>query len=124
MAIILHYIFNRKEVTKMKRTVVFLLSLLLLAAVSMSGTGNIAFAGHGSQTPEAAVVLCSPSANGTFTATNISTTATTTPALTVPMDCALALVELKGVGLVIRDIHVLNTSPAISIVYTLVNGWY
>ena len=105
----------------MKRTAVFLLSLLLLGVVSMSGTGNIAFAGHGSPpTPEAAVVLCQASGT-TFTATNISMTSM--PPITAPTDCAGAIVALKGDGLVIRDVQVLNTSP-VAVVYTFVNGWY
>jgi hypothetical protein len=124
MAIILHHIFDRKEVTKMKRTVVFLLSLLLLGVVSMSGIGNIAFAaGHGSPpAPEAAVVLCqvSTTPSGSFTATNISMTST--PPIPPGGDCAATLVALKGDGLVIRDVQVLNYSP-VAVLYTFVNGW-
>lgn len=117
MAIILHHIFNRKEVTKLKRTVVFLLSLLLLGVVSMSGTGNIAFAGPPS--PEAAVLLCTVSTSPPgIHVTAISTTVTVTAT-----DCAAALVALRSAGLVIRDIQVLNTSPA-SVVYTLVNEFF
>jgi len=110
----------------MKRTVVFLLSLLLLAAVSISGTGNIAFAHPSSSTPEVAVLICQPVITSPAPAISFPVVAFSN-ATSVPIsagnDCATDLLALKNAGLVIKDIKVLNTTPP-SVVYTLVNGWY
>jgi len=113
----------------MKRAVVFLSFFLILGVFLISGTGNTAFAEHGSPpTPAVAIVICAPGGNG-VTAPDIGPVAysfdpTTLATVAAGEDCSALLVALKEAGLVIRDAHVLNTSPAVSIVYTLVNGWY
>ena len=111
----------------MKRAVVFLSFFLLLGVVLISGTGNIAFAERGDwspSTPEAVILYCTettstPTPSFTVTAISNATSVATPP---LPADCAATLVTLKDAGLVIRDVHALNTSPAVSIIYTLVNG--
>jgi len=109
----------------MKRAVVFLSFILLLGVGLISGTSNIAFAGRGDwtpSTPEAVILYCTENTSTSppsFGVTAVSNTTSVT--ITLPADCAATLVALKGAGLVIRDAHVLNTSP-VTIVYTLVNG--
>jgi len=109
----------------MKRAVVFLSFFLLLGVVSISGTGNIAFAATYTPpplpTPGVVVLYCTVSSTTTppsfiVSAVSIDTTAS----ITLPTDCAAALVTLKEAGFVIRDDQALNTNP-VSIVYTLVN---
>jgi hypothetical protein len=116
-------ILKRKEVTKMKRTGVFLLSFSLLGVALIAGTGNNAFAAHPSPPPpEAAVLVCQVAAAPVtgITVSNWSNTVASVP-ISSGEDCATALAASKEAGLVIRNVQPVNTSP-ISIVYILVNG--
>ena len=110
----------------MKKTVVFLLFFLLLAVVSISGTGNKAFAGNNypSPSPEVAVLVCSvtPSLTNTFSVTAFSNSTQPQNKVTIGIgdDCSADLVALENGGLQIINVQALNTSP--SVAYTLVNG--
>lgn len=110
----------------MKRIVVFLLSFLLLVAVSISGAGNNAFAYHGSP-PQAEVVnlVCQvlnpcPGEAPCVTVYALSTNfPTTTASISVGDDCGTDLTTLVNAGLKIKDV----TSTNSFIIYTLVNKY-
>jgi hypothetical protein len=109
----------------MKRIIVFLLSFLLLVFVSISVSGNNAFAkcntpptyslevvnlicSLSTTTPMFAVVAFSSSAN----VSNVT--------VTVGEECAQAIADLSSAGLKIKDIQSVNPY----VIYTLVNPVY
>ena len=121
----------------MKRIVVFLVSFLLLVFVSISGSGNNAFAkDHNWSPPPPQVVnlVCSvittndpttdpPTTKSAFQVLAFSETTNVTAALKVGDECAMDLANLLAAGLKIKNVQAVPMAAGNgSVVYTLVNG--
>jgi len=105
----------------MKRIVVFLLSFLLLVVISISGSGNNAFAAwHGYPSSLAVVnLVCQVSGfatAGTFNVYAYSTNIPTSAGIFTGEDCGTALTALATAGLKITNVQ--STGSGF-VVYTL-----
>lgn len=102
----------------MKRMIVFSLTLLLLASVSLCVSGSNAFAwNNGTPTPaQVAILDCSVAAPNILVA-GFSTSTNVTVTLAVGDQCAQDLAALVTAGLKIKNVQTVGTN----LVYTLIS---